>query len=47
MKQIEKGPEADQISGVKPRFGDWVRGSKKRQFVLAVALGAVLAIISW
>ncbi len=47
MTQIEKGPEADQISGVKPRLGDWVRGSKKRQFVLAVALGAVLAIISW
>ena len=40
--------EMTQISEVRPRFGDfWTRGSKWRQFVFAVALGAVLAIISW
>ncbi|MCZ6663035.1 MAG: hypothetical protein O6951_08960 [Actinobacteria bacterium] len=27
--------------------GSWARGGKKRQFVVAVVLGAVLAIISW
>ena len=48
MTHIERGTGADQISGVTPRVGDfWVRGSKKRQFVFAVVLGAVLAIISW
>jgi cytochrome c biogenesis protein CcdA len=48
MTQIERGLEPDQISGVTPRLGDfWARGGKKRQFVLAVGLGAVLAVISW
>ena len=47
MTQIERRPEPDQISGATPRFGDWARGSEKRQFVFAVALGAVLAVISW
>ncbi len=48
MTQIERGPEPDQTSRVPPRLGDlWARGGKKRQFVFAVAVGAVLAIISW
>ena len=48
MTQIERGPAPDQTSRVPPWLGDlWARGGKKRQFVFAVALGVVLAIISW
>ncbi|MFQ5968516.1 MAG: cytochrome c biogenesis protein CcdA [Acidimicrobiia bacterium] len=46
MKQIETSPELDQDSRVRPG-ALWARASKKGQFLFAVAVGAVLAIISW